>query len=280
MPELAEVETVRRVMESALLGREIAQSHFEEDSIVLKKTPAQVYKQELEGATVTEVGRKGKYWWLRLENRLCLCGHLGMAGWIREVGQPTARLREHGKKPLDDDAGRPRFLKMSLTSMDGRTIVLTDGRRLARLWLCAEPHQSKPILELGPDVYNEPRSPEDLRKVLAGRVAPMKALLLDQKLFAGVGNWLADEILFQARISPKRKGKDVGVEELALLLAKLKEVLDFAISVKTEESLFPREWMFQARWGGKRGSDTIAGYQITREEVGGRTTAWVPELQK
>ena len=267
-------------MESALLGKQIGRVEFVEDNLVLNKIPSETYQQEVLGATVAEVGRKGKFWWIRLENRMSLCGHLGMAGWIREVGQPTARLKEHGKKPLDDESGRPRILKMRLSAQDGRTVVMTDGRRLARLWLAEDPLQSKPIKQLGPDVYKEPRTPVQLHELLRKRSAPIKALLLDQKLFAGVGNWLADEVLYQSRISPKREGNKISKDEFEVLLARLKKILDDAIDAKADENLFPSTWLFHRRWGGKRGADAIDGMAIVREEVGGRTTAWVPELQK
>lgn len=263
-----------------MVGHTIEGVEVADDELLLKHVPKEAFESGLQGAKVTGIGRKGKFWWISLQDRQTLCGHLGMAGWVRELGQPTARLKEHGSKPLDDDQGRPRFLKMMLTSEEGRRAAMTDGRRLARLWLAEDPLKSKPIARLGPDVYTDPWDPAELHRLLKQRSAPMKALLLNQEIFAGVGNWLADEALYQAGISPKRPGSEVSREELKTMLERLHEVLQAAIDAKAEETLFPKHWMFHCRWGGKRGSDTIDGHQIVREEVGGRTTAWVPELQR
>lgn len=280
MPELAEVETVRRVIERALLGKVIHQAEFVEDLIVCKGLPSAYFESEVIGAKVIGTGRKGKFWWINLEDRKSIVGHLGMAGWIRELGAPTARLKEHGKKPLDDENGRPRFLKMSLSAADGATIAMTDGRRLARLWLAEEPERCPNIAALGPDVYNSPYSPDQLHAILSKRKAPMKALLLNQSLFAGVGNWLADEVLYQTRISPYRLGSEMKPSEAKLLLKNLRQIIEVAIDAGADENLFPQEWLFHRRWGGAKGADEINGRPLQRDEVGGRTTAWVPKLQK
>jgi formamidopyrimidine-DNA glycosylase len=232
------------------------------------------------GNTVTAVGRKGKYFWLALAEGPWLFGHLGMSGWIRELGKPTVRLLEHGNAPLDDDSGRPRFLKMLLQAEDGARIAFTDGRRLGRLWLSASRGDDPKLGELGPDMLLEPWSVDRLSAILAKRNAPMKALLLDQKLFAGVGNWVADEVLYHAGIAPKRLGSSLTKSEIEAMLEKLDWILRSAVDVGADSDQFPDDWLFKHRWGGSKGADTILGRQIVREPVGGRTTAWVPEVQK
>ncbi|OWU64460.1 MAG: hypothetical protein CBB60_009675, partial [Armatimonadetes bacterium Cent15-Ar3] len=92
VPELPEVETVRRVFDRVLTGKKIVEAEIAEDSIVLKKTPAEVVRQSVVGRTVTATGRIGKYFWLELDSKPWLFGHLGMAGWVREIGASTIRL--------------------------------------------------------------------------------------------------------------------------------------------------------------------------------------------
>ena len=151
MPELPEVETVRRTLESALVGKKIVEAEIVPDEIVLKGMSSSLVHQAVVGRTVTAAGRKGKYFWLELDEKPWLFAHLGMAGWLREVGEPTIRLREHGEAPMEDENGRPRFLKMMLTASDGRRIAMTDGRRLARIWLCESPEKDQAISKLGLD---------------------------------------------------------------------------------------------------------------------------------
>ena len=279
MPELPEVETVRRTMRRALQGKKIVEAEIPPDEIVLSGLPPDFIVGVLKGATVTDIGRKGKYWWIELDRQPWLMGHLGMAGWIRELGAPTIRLREHGQAPMDDEEGRPRFLKMLLTAEDGSRIAFTDGRRLGRLWV-GNPAEDPRILDLGPDTHDAPWSTKDLHAILSKRKAPIKALLLDQALFAGVGNWIADEVLYHAKISPKREASSLSAKDVEKLLKALKMVLEKAVEVGADSEKYPPGWLFMHRWGGKKGTDMIEGKQIIREKVGSRTTAWVPEVQK
>ena len=280
MPELPEVETVRRTLAAALKGKTISRAEFPADSIVQCKLPDGALLQAVEGARVLDVHRKGKYWWIEFDRRPWLFGHLGMAGWIREIGKDSIRLREHGNAPWEDAEGNVRFMKMRLVADDGREVVMTDGRRLARLWLAAGPAASKNVAALGADVLDHPWKPADLHKVLSKRQAPIKALLLDQSLFAGVGNWIADEALYQAGIKPARAASTLTIKEISKMLKVLGEIVEFAVAVGADSSKYPSSWLFQHRWGGKRGVDEIEGAPIRRETIGGRTTAWVPDRQK
>ncbi len=280
MPELPEVETVRRLMERVLGGKVIVEVDLPDDPILLSKADAEPIRELLLGASVKKVGRKGKYWWLELDRKPWLFGHLGMTGWIRELGAPTIRLREHGEAPLDDENGRPRFLKLMLTTDEGRRIAFTDGRRLGRLWLSDSPESDKRIQKLGFDAWLEVPEAERLFDQLKKRKAPLKAVLLDQSVFAGVGNWIADEVMLQARLAPQRLGASLSLAEVSALREALLSVMEHAVEVGADKERFPKDWIFHARWGGKRGEPTYHGHEIRRDTVGGRTTAWVPDLQK
>lgn len=286
MPELPEVETVCRTMRACLGGKVLVSAEVVPDEIVLEGRPIEAYTAALVGATVTGVGRHGKYWWIETDRKPWVFGHLGMAGWIRRlpragesIDQET-RLREHGKMAFEDSTGRPRFLKLLLEAEDGERIAFTDGRRLARLWLGNTPADDSRIQKLGPDVRDALPCPAQLHQVLSKRSAPIKSLLLDQTLFAGVGNWIADEVLFQARISPHRSANDLSLADIKRLCSVLSEILEQAVAVSADSEKFPPTWLFHHRWGGKKGTDSIGGSKIVRDTVGGRTTAWVPGHQK
>lgn len=280
MPELPEVETVCRVMRRALQGKRIAKVDVENDSIVFKGAPKPFLVEALEGRVLTGVGRKGKTWWLETDAEPVVYGHLGMSGWIRELGMPTTRLIEHGNAPLDDESGRPRFLKLMLHAEDGARVALTDGRRLARVWLGGPAAEEKKLAELGPDMRDEPWQVERLAPILAKRKAPIKAMLLDQKLFCGVGNWIADEVLFQAGIAPARAASSLSENEVAKLVHMLGVILGVSVDAEADAERYPDGWLFPHRWGGARGSSHVLGHEIVRETIGGRTTAWVPDLQR
>lgn len=286
MPELPEVETVRRLLERTLVGKRIVHATVEPDEIVLSGAPKEAVAGALIGQTVVAVGRKGKYWWLELDRSPWLFGHLGMSGWIREVRglgeEPVkeSRLLEHGNAPIYDEDGRPRFLKLLLETECGRKIALTDGRRLARLWLANSPKSDERVSKLGPDMLLQPYRDSELHSILRSRKAPIKALLLDQKLFAGVGNWIADEVLYQSKILPSRLANTVTPSEAKLLVKRLAEILKVSIECECDAEKYPADWLFHVRWGGSKGKELINGRPIVREQVGGRTTAFVPGVQK
>ena len=187
MPELPEVETVRRLMHRVLVGKRLANVFVAEDDIVLSGAEPQKIVSVLKGRKVAGTGRHGKYWWIEFDEYPWLYGHLGMAGWVRELGAPTIRLREHGQAPFEDEKGKTRFLKIELTTETGERVVMTDGRRLARLWLGEGPDQDKRISQLGRDCYLDLPSCEQLLASIKKRKAPLKAILLDQRTFCGVG---------------------------------------------------------------------------------------------
>jgi formamidopyrimidine-DNA glycosylase len=279
MPELPEVETVRRLMRDALQGKTIRRVEVAEDEIVLGGTPAAALRETLDGSRVLDIGRRGKFWWLHLEEGPCVFGHLGMSGWIRRIGGPETRIREHGSAPIWDEEGRPRFLKLLLEADDGASVAFTDGRRLGRLWMGESPAADSRVAALGPDALEEMPCPTAFHGRMVRRKSPVKAVLMDQAFLAGLGNWTVDEVLFQSGISPKRPATDVSTEEAARLRGVILDVLTEAVAVEADSDRFPKDWLFHFRWGGSRGADTIHGHAIVRETVGGRTTAWVPDLQ-
>lgn len=279
MPELPEVETVRRLLEGLFLGRRIESVEAEPDSIVFEAASHDEVRQAVLGREVTGLGRKGKLFWMNFKGAPSLMMHLGMSGWVMDLSaELEKRLVSHGKAPLLDDSGRPRFLKLMWESGERRA-AFTDGRRLARIWL-GDPGSDKRVHSMGPDTLLAPPSSSDLQRILKGRTAPIKALLLDQKLFCGVGNWVADEVLFASGIAPQRQGGSLEAQELRRLEEALIDVIRTAVEAEADESRYPASWLFHVRWGGSRGEGTHQGLEIRRDQIGGRTTAWAPAVQK
>lgn len=156
---------------------------------------------------------------------------------------------------------------------------MTDARRLGRILLREDPLNEPPIARLGFDALLDLPSYQAFGKMLRTRSATIKALLLDQGFAAGVGNWIADEVLYQARIDPRRRADTLSEAEAKALRRRLKSVLATAVKVNADSARYPRTWLFHARWGRRRGAKTVRGEPIEHITVGGRTTAWVPAVQ-
>jgi formamidopyrimidine-DNA glycosylase len=281
MPELPEVETVCRVMRRALQGKRIASVEVVRDPIVFSGHAPAAIEKALADRKVTKIGRRGKFFWLELNGEgPTVFGHLGMTGWIREVGAEGTRLMGHGDAPFDDETGRPRFLRLLVRTAEGRGIAFTDARRFGRIWLSPSPETDRRLKRLGPDALDELPPVDWLAEKFGRRKIPIKAVLLDQGVISGVGNWIADEVLYQAKISPKRRASSLTRAEITTLRRVILHVLSLAVEVGSDHRQFPKRWLFEHRWGGTRGADRIGKHAIKREVVGGRTTAWVPTVQR
>ena len=265
MPELPEVETARRRAERALRGRRIAAVAVRPDPIIFEGVSPRRLASALRGARVIGTGRKGKYFWLELDRRPWPLFHFGMSG---------------GMETLSRGQRRSRFWKLELATGEGTRVVWEDARRLGRIRLRHDPASEPPISRLGFDALRELPDTASLRRALAGRRTAVKALLLDQSFSAGVGNWIADEVLFQAGIAPHRRADELGSTEIRRLRRSLEAVIQHAVRVRADDSRFPPGWLFHYRWGRDRDARLPRGHRLAFTTIGGRTTAWVPARQR
>ena len=113
----------------------------------------------------------------------------------------------------------------------------------------------------------------------AGGGSPSRDSLLDQGFAAGVGHWIADDVLYQARLDPRRGADTLTAAETKRLRAKLGHVVRRAVAVDADKRRFPRTWLFHRRWGRVRDARTVRGEPIEFLTLAGRTTAWVPSVQ-
>lgn len=247
MPELPEVERARQALESALGRRIVAVD--DGDSYVCRPHPPGELAAALTGHTLATAHRRGKFMWLETDDGPTLGLHLGMAGRI--VVDP-------------DDASR--WDRFTLEFDDGGRLALRDKRRLGRAVL--NPNFS----HVGPDAAEVGRV-EFRRRIGAGR-APIKARLLDQGAISGIGNLLADQILWQARISPRRSAADLSGQDLDRLRREMRAAVRSAIrkggahtgrfiEARRHEGTCPRD-----------------GHPLERDRIGGRTTYWCPVCQE
>ena len=277
MPELPEVERSRRLIERVAAGHRIERVTCARDAIVFDRVSPSRVRHALAGRTIVAVHRRGKHLWLELDQRPWPCFHLGMTGDILARGWTPPRLNSTPR--VETKAWPPRFTKIHLVIDTGAELAMTNKRRLGRIRLRDDPARELPIARLGFDPLLDLPSPQRFVGVLGNRSAVIKALLLDQTFAAGVGNWIADEVLYQARIDPRRRVNALSAAEARRLRSKLKQIIETAVLVDADKSFFPRDWLFHQRWGRKRGA-TIRGKPIEFLTVGGRTTAWVPTVQR
>jgi formamidopyrimidine-DNA glycosylase len=211
MPELPEVESARSVIERHGLRRRIADVDDSDTFVCRPYAPGEI-RHALLGSELVTAMRRGKSMWCLTSEDVTLGIHLGMSGKIVIADADGTEIDggdywEGGRKP-----GDYRWARFTLTFDDGGRLMLVDPRRLGRIRL------NPPIDQLGPDAQRI--TPAQFRAALADSAAPVKARLMDQHKIAGIGNLLADEILWRARIHPARSADSLtAVEESRLLRA-------------------------------------------------------------
>jgi len=250
VPELPEVEQARALIEARALNRVIVGVDDTDAYVCRPHAPGEL-AQALTGRTLTAARRRGKAMWFETSDDGPFLGlHLGMAGKIL----------------IDEAPATNAWDRFSLEFEDGGRLALRDRRRLGRAVL--EPE----IDALGPDAAEITRAA--FRARIGKGNAPVKARLLDQHAIAGVGNLLADETLFRARIDPRRRTSDLGEAELDHLRNQLRAATRDAIrdgGVHTGGFVRRR---------GRAGTCPACGTYLNRGVVGGRTTYWCPTCQQ
>ena len=259
MPELPEVERARALIAERALGRTVDRVDDTDTYVCRPHQPGEI-AAALTGRTLTAAHRRGKSMWLETDDGdgPTLGLHLGMAGRI-VVDDASAG------DPAPDGAANPLWNRFTLRFADGGRLVLRDKRRLGRAVL--DPR----IDHLGPDAAEISR--DAFRERVGRGDAPLKARIMDQSVLAGVGNLLADEALWRARLSPLHPAGELSDEELDRLRRETRAAIRDAIrkgGVHTGELIEHRV---------RGGHCPRCGAELRRATVGGRTTYWCEDEQ-
>lgn len=206
MPELPEVETIKNELVPYVRGKRITDVAVYW-SRTISRPPAEELCARLTGQEIKGLARRGKYLIFRLGNGESLIIHLRMTGALLV-------------KPASDE---PDQYVRAVIRLDGLALHFRDPRKFGKMWLVDD--ENEVVGSLGPEPLGKGFTPEVLAQLLAHRTAPVKALLCDQSLIAGVGNMYADEALFRAGIHPMRSGKSLSAEEIKWLHHAIQEVL-------------------------------------------------------
>jgi formamidopyrimidine-DNA glycosylase len=273
MPELPEVESVRRQLEPVLVGRRFERVSIDDPRLVRPYEPAEV-AAELEGERVAALERRGKYLIVRFESGRVLLIHLRMTGSLLCVRNGS----------LPDDPHR----RAVVTLDDGSDVAYRDVRRFGT-WLLLEPGEAEPYLvaRVGDEPLDALFTAARLGERLAGRRTSLKAALLDQRTLAGMGNIYVDEALWRARLGPLRPAAGLDRNELRRLHHGIRAALEHGLA---RQGSTLRDYRLPDGSGGTMQDEfrvygrrdepcDRCGTPIARARVAGRTTWFCPTCQ-
>ncbi|MDO8568979.1 MAG: bifunctional DNA-formamidopyrimidine glycosylase/DNA-(apurinic or apyrimidinic site) lyase [Dehalococcoidales bacterium] len=267
MPELPEVETVRTELEPYVTGRKITGVELFWERIV-KQPSADEFRSRLVGKKITGLGRNGKYLSFQLDSGEALIFHLKMSGsLLLKAGSPDGKYVR------------------AVIHMDGLDLYFRDPRKFGVMWLVDD---IKSVTgKLGPEPLEPGFTGDVLADLLHGRKAPIKAVLCDQTVIAGIGNMYADEALFAAGIKPLRAAGSLSRKEITKLHGAIKQVLLQAIGEKGASvvnyyrpggELGKAHFQFQVAH--RRGQNcNVCGTPLKRITVRNRGTYFCPKCQ-
>lgn len=295
MPELPEVERARRQLEKVAVGKEIEflTSLYETDFNVFDDTTRRkdYGLESIVGKKVVSVGRKGKQLWIELSSKPHLVLHFGMTGGISVKNDPdnfTYMGQKSKKQKVTEDEPAdwpPRFTKMEVILSEKYHIAYTDPRRFGKIGMCdIKPIDHPAVSKLGFDCLYQMPSQEEFQALVDKnrKASTIKGLLLDQSFSAGVGNWIADECLYDARLHPSRPVKSLSSEEIECLRTSLERIVRQAVDANNDHTKYPPTWLFHLRWnsrGRAKNGETSDGVRVKMAKIAGRSTLFAPSLQ-
>lgn len=268
MPELAEVEFMRRRWDAGI-GSVVTEVLAHPAARIYRDCPAETIVRGLTGARLEGSERSGKQMAFRFGEAGWLGVHLGMTGELRV-------------EPPDFEPGRHDHLVLRQAE---RSLVFRDPRMFGAVLY--SPGRDEPAWwrDRPPEILDAAFTPAALDAFLDRRAgAPIKSVLLMQERFPGIGNWMADEVLWRAGIDPRRPAGSLTAEERRALYRALRFVCRGALRtiVKEKDGHWgdpPRGWLFHVRWE-KGGRCPKSGRPLEHTTIGGRTTCWSPAVQK
>jgi len=265
MPELADVEIIRQRLEKALGGATITAAQSNDRRILRPQTPLS-FTRALVGRTVEEVGRSGKWLRLELDDGTRLFSHLGMTGW----------WVEHER---DDPKQKAERARIDFARDDGResSVRYVDSRRFGRL--IAAKDEIPEWIALGPDPLVDGIDVKKLAVALARSRRAVKDAVMDQSILAGIGNILAIEALWHARIDPRSSSDALSRADVGTLARGLKTALRRELKARAGATR-PDEWQDVFSVYGRAGAPCPRdGSPIARIVIGGRTTTFCRTCQ-
>lgn len=287
MPELPEVETIKRELEKTVLGKKIIEVCLHHPKVI-REPSAEKFKKGVTGAIFKNILRKAKVLILELSNGKSLVVHLKMTGQLvlRQKTlstNPSTRFACSGLVYPPEAGGKAR---VSFRLSDGKFLDFNDQRLFAEMRLLEDWRSLKFIQGLGPEPFEITAG--QFKAMLSRKKTKIKPLLMDQTFISGIGNLYAAEVLFRARISPERPAAKISDKEKELLFQEIKATLREAIQHKG--SSVDQYVQVSGRPGGyvkyhkvydrKEKPCLVCKTPIKRIALGGRGTYFCPKCQK
>ena len=261
MPELPEVERTRKFVSEFILNKKIIDCKACEDEIIFEKKSVSYIKSNLISKTVSSVGRKGKQFWFEFDTSPHISFHLGMTGRMlvkkaNDSGCQNGAFYYRYPDLNETEQWPPKFWKLILVFEDNTMIAYTNTRRLGRVrFHRLKPEYEKPIKLLGYDPLTDMCDFNTFIKIMNNKKCALKACLLDQSIFAGIGNWISDEICYQSGIIPNILCCELDKKQLKVVYNNIITIIKYAVSVNADYHQFPSNWLFHYRWNKGKGSN-------------------------
>ena len=287
MPELPEVETIRRQLEPEIVGRRIVSAEVLDERWT-RPEPSAAVVAGLVDRKIVSAGRRGKYLLVGLDDGSTLVMHLRMTGNLLLADRDEPEGRRFGAERLYEAATGPAHLRAELELDDGRLLRFTDPRRFGHASLLGV-DELAPYLDarLGVEPLSDDLTPELIGRIAAGRTAPLKSFLLDQKGIAGIGNIYADEALHRAELHPLSPAGSMRAEHWEALREGIVEALEEGLrnggasmndyrDSRGEQGSMQNEFLVHTRAGEEC---PRCGGRIARIVVSGRSTYFCAACQ-
>jgi formamidopyrimidine-DNA glycosylase len=260
MPELPEVETFKRYLDSTSLHQRIEDVEVH-DAYVLKRVSPDALAHRLKGHRFENSHRHGKHLFVRAGHHLWLRLHFGMTGSLEY---------------FNDDRLTPKTARVIFRFSNNGRLVFDDQRKFGEVELIKNPDQFLQAHGWGPDALEVNFS--QFKAIVGNHRGALKAILLNQQLIAGIGNLYADEILFRSRIHPATESGRLSDKDLRRLFRAMRHVLEKAVALKTDFNRLPKSWLLTHREKG--GRCPRCRRSLKSGTIGGRTSWFCANCQK
>ena len=266
MPELPDVEVMRRYLDSTALHKKIEDLEIRAEILIPGEGASRVdrLKAQTVGHAFESTRRHGKWFFARLDgdSDKFFVFHFGMTGDLKYF------------KNMEDE---PDYTRALFRFVNGYQLAYISQRKLGELEVIDSVKAFIKDKDLGPDALDPDFDQDAFKKAVEGRHAMIKTTLMDQSIIAGIGNVYSDEILFQAGIYPRRKIDEMDEGEIEELFHTMKDVLETAIEHQADPDQFPEDYLTPHRHEG--GHCPKCGAELKKVQVGSRHAYYCPERQ-
>ena len=281
MPELAEVAYYSRQWDPGI-GKKIVEARVHPEKRIFRDTEPERIPAALQGKVFRGARTHGKNMLFEFSGGVWLFGHLGMTGKMFTIEGGTAKGAQLHRPGSTTKADKdPKHHHLVMEQAGGRRLVFSDPRLFGKIVMYEGKEPPTWWQELPPQIMGDDFTEEVVAAYFARKKrSPVKSVLLEQERFPGIGNWMADEIVWRAKIDPALPAGELDKKQVRAVWRETRKVTENALRViGTDWSRPPDSWLFNHRW--KEGFNCPrCKTLLERESLRGRTTCYCPECQR